>query len=102
VPKTAFQTSLGHYEHKVLPFGLTNASTTFQTLMNDLFREYISKFVLVYLDDIFIYSRSEEEHAQYLIVVLKILRANKLFVKMFKCSIGKTEVAYLGHIISSG
>ena len=78
VPKTAFNTPFGHYEFKVLSFGLTNAPATFQAVMNDIFGPYLGKFVLVYLDDILVFSRSPEEHAEHLRLVLQLLREHSL------------------------
>ena len=98
--KTAFSTRYGHYEFLVMPFGLTNAPATFQTLMNDIFRPFLDRFVMVYLDDILIYSDSPEEHAEHIRKVLDLLRKNKLYCKESKCEFFKTEVAFLGHVIS--
>ena len=86
VPKTAFRTPIGLFEWKVLSFGLTNAPATFQAVMNDVFRTVIGKFVLVYLDDILIYSNSMEEHAEHLRAVLQILRDRHFYAKMSKCT----------------
>ena len=99
VPKTAFTTPLGHFQYKVLCFGLTNAPATFQSVMNRLFAPYIDKFVVVYLDDILVYSRNPEEHLSHLRFVLEVLRREKLFAKLSKCSFNKAEILYLGHVV---
>ena len=87
IPKTAFRTMYGHYEFLVLPFGLTNAPATFMTLMNNIFREYLDKFVIVYLNDILIYSKTKKEHLKYLHLVLKTLRKHHLYAKIKKCKL---------------
>lgn len=100
ISKTTFQTHQGHYEFLVMSFGLTNAPSMFQSLMNDVFKECLHKFILVFVDDILIYSKTWADHLEHLHIALLILRANKLFVKKEKCSFGQEEVKYLGHIIS--
>ena len=100
VPKTAFRTRYGHYEFKVLPFGLCNAPATFQTLMNHVFRDVLDEYVLVYLDDIMIYSKTPEEHLQHIREVLERLRDHKLYLNGDKCKYFQTEVDWLGHIVS--
>jgi hypothetical protein len=99
--KTAFRTRYGHYEFQVMPFGLTNAPATFQSLMNDIFRDLLDKCVIVYLDDILIYSKTPEEHKANVREVLNRLRQHKLYAKGSKCEFDVLEVEYLGHIINS-
>jgi len=99
--KTAFWTHQGHYEWSVMPFELSNASTTFQGLMNDVFRPFLCKFVLMFFGDILIYSASWQLHLQHLVSVLQTLQWESLFAKNFKCSFGTTHINYLGHTISS-
>jgi hypothetical protein len=98
--KIACRTKYGSYEFLVMPFGLTNAPATFCTFMNDIFREWLDDFVVVYIDDILIYSGSLEEHAEHLRRVFQRLRENKLYVKLEKCEFRVTEVDFLGHRIT--
>ena len=100
IPKTAFNTRFGHYEFTVMPFGLTNAPATFNRLMTDLFRKELDDFVLVFFDDILIYSENKEKHEQHLHHVLEILRKAKLYAKKSKCTFFVDKVAYLGFIVS--
>jgi hypothetical protein len=99
---TAFTCEEGHYEFKVMTFGFTNAPPAFQRMMTQYLRDFLGKFVEVYLDDIFIYSRTWEEHLQHIRAVLQRLREEKLVAKASKCKWGKEEVEYLGHIIGNG
>ena len=100
--KTAFNTHLGHFEYLVMPFGLTNAPAVFQNLVNDILRDMINKFVVVYLDDILVYSRSVSEHIKHVRLVLQRLLENRLYVKAEKCEFHSSSVEFLGHVIESG
>ena len=100
VSKTAFRMRYDHYEFLVMPFGLTNAPTAFMDLMNKVFSPYLDKFVIVFIDDILVYSGSPEEHAEHLQTVLQILRERQLYVKFSKCQFWLDRVAFLGHVIS--
>lgn len=99
VPKIAFRTHQGHYEFKIMPFGLTNAPTTFQALMNHVFSPYLNKFVLVFFDDVLIYSKDMTEHLKHLTLVFNILRQHQLYAKKSKCSFAEQKVEYLGHVV---
>ena len=100
VSKTTFRTRYGHYEFLVMPFGLTNAPAAFMDLMNRVFSQYLDKFVIVFIDDILVYSCSPEEHAEHLRTVLQILREHQLYAKFSKCQFWLDKVALLGHVIS--
>ncbi|WJZ83992.1 hypothetical protein VitviT2T_003625 [Vitis vinifera] len=100
VSKTAFRTRYGHYEFLVMPFGLTNDPTAFMDLMNRVFRAYLDQFVIVFVDDILIYSRSLEEHKQHLVTTLRTLRRHQLYGKLDKSEFWLTEVNFLGHVVS--
>ena len=101
VPKTAFRTQHGHYEFLVMPFELTNAPVAFMDLMNRVFRPYLDQFVVVFIDDILVYSRDEQEHEQHLKIVLQTLRKKKLYAKLRKCDFWLKEVSFLAYIMST-
>jgi hypothetical protein len=96
IPKTTFRTRYGLYECTVMSFGLTNAPTYFMYLMNNVFTEYLDKFVVIFIDDILIFSKTEEEHEKHLRMVLEKLRSNQLYAKFNKCEFWLTEVVFLG------
>ncbi|KAL5580554.1 hypothetical protein UlMin_012996 [Ulmus minor] len=98
VPKTAFRTRYGHYEFLVMPFGLTNAPAAFMDLMNRVFAQYLDKFIIVFIDDILVYSKTPEEHEEHLRVTLQLLRDSKLYAKFSKCDFWLSEVHFLGHV----
>nr|GEZ33465.1 putative reverse transcriptase domain-containing protein [Tanacetum cinerariifolium] len=99
IPKTAFRTHYGHYEFLVMPFGFTNAPVVFMDLMNRIFHEYLDKFVIMFIDDILVYSKTKEEHEEHLRIVLGTLRQKKLYMKFLKCEFCLGHVVFLGHIV---
>ena len=101
IPKTAFRTRYGHFEFTVMPFGLTNALMTFMDLMQRVFQPYLDQFVVVFVDDILIYSQSEEEHEDHLLIVLQALKDHQLYVKFSKFEFWLTKVRLLGHVVSA-
>ena len=99
IPKRAFRTRYGHFEITVMPFGLTNAQAEFMDLMHRVFQPYLDQFVVVFVDDILIYSLSEWEHEYHLRIVLQLLRDYQLYAKFSKCEFWLTEVRFLGHVM---
>nr|GEU38223.1 zinc finger, CCHC-type [Tanacetum cinerariifolium] len=99
IPKTAFKTRYKHYEFLVMPFGLTNAPVVFMDMLNRVCRPYLDKFMIVFIDDILIYSRSKEEHEQHLDIILKLLKDEELCAKFSKCEFWLREVHFLGHVV---
>ena len=100
IAKTAFRTRYGHYEFLVLPFGLTNAPAAFMDLMNKVFQPFIDQFVVVFIDDILIYSRSATKHEEHLRLVLQTMRDHQLYAKFSKCEFWLESVRFIGHVIS--
>lgn len=101
IQKTAFRTRYGHYEYTVMPFGVTNAPGVFMESMNRIFHPYLDQFVVVFIDDILIYSKLEEEHVEHLRIVLQVLKEKRLYAKLSKCEFWLREVSFLGHVVSS-
>ncbi|GJX90275.1 putative reverse transcriptase domain-containing protein [Tanacetum coccineum] len=101
IPKTAFRTRYKHYEFQAMPFGLTNAPAVFMDLINRVCKPYLDKFVIVFIDDILIYSRNKEEHANHLRIILELLKKEKLYAKFSKCDLWIHIVQFLGHLIDS-
>ena len=101
ISKTTFRTRYGHYEFQVMPFGLTNAPAIFMDLMNRVCKPYLDKFVIVFIDDILIYSKNKKEHEGHLRTILELLRKEKLYAKFSKCDFWIRKVQFLGHVIDS-
>ena len=101
IPKTAFRTRYGHFEFTVMPFGLTNAPAVFMDLMHRIFQPYLDQFVVVFVDDILIYSQSEWEYEYHLRIILQLLRDHQLYAKFSNCEFWLTEVRFLGHVVSA-
>ncbi|GJT13895.1 putative reverse transcriptase domain-containing protein [Tanacetum coccineum] len=101
ISKTAFRTRYGHYEFQVMPFGLTNAPAVFMDLMNRVCKPYLDKFVIVFIDDILIYSKNKKEHEEHLKLILELLKKEELYAKFSKCEFWIPKVQFLGHVIDS-
>ena len=102
IPKIAFTNRYGFFEYTVMSFVLTNAPAYFMNLMNKILMNYLDKFVVVFIDDILIYSKTEEEHAEHLYTVLETLKKHKLYAKFSKCEFSLEKVAFLVHVVSAG
>ncbi|KAL0549969.1 hypothetical protein IC582_014464 [Cucumis melo] len=101
IAKTAFRTRYGHYEFRVMPFGLTNAPAVFMDLMNRIFHRYLDQFVIVFIDDILVYSVDRESHEEHLRIVLQTLREKQLYAKFSKCEFWLEQVVFFGHVVSA-
>ncbi|KAL0544206.1 hypothetical protein IC582_019319 [Cucumis melo] len=101
IAKTSFRTRYGHYEFRVMPFGLTNAPAVFMDLMNRIFHQYLDQFVIVFIDDILVYSVDKESHEEHLRIVLQTLRDKQLYAKFNKCEFWLEQVVFLGHVVSA-
>jgi hypothetical protein len=100
IEKTTFSTRYGHFKFTIMSFGLTNAPTAFMEAMNRMLHEFLDDFVVVFLDDILIYSKTKEEHERHLCLILDALRRNQFYGKLKKCAFWLYEVAFLGHVIN--
>ncbi|GKA03025.1 putative reverse transcriptase domain-containing protein [Tanacetum coccineum] len=101
IPKTAFRTRYRHYEFQVMPFGLTNAPTVFMDLMNRVYKPYLDKFLIIFIDDILIYSKTTQENEEHLKLILELLKKEELYAKFSKCEFWIPKVQFLGHVIDS-
>ncbi|GJY81453.1 putative reverse transcriptase domain-containing protein [Tanacetum coccineum] len=101
IPKTTFRTRYGHYEFQVMTFGLTNAPAVFMDLMNRVCKPYLDRFVIVFIDDILIYSKSKKEHEGHIKLILRLLKKEELYAKFSKCEFWLSKVQFLGHVIDS-
>ncbi|GKA74419.1 putative reverse transcriptase domain-containing protein [Tanacetum coccineum] len=101
IPKTAFRTHYGHYVFQVMSFGLTNAPAVFMDLMNQVCKPYLDKFVMVFIDDILIYSKNKKKHEEHLRLILRLLKKEELYAKFSKCEFWLSKVQFLGHVIDS-
>jgi len=102
IPKTAFRTRYCHYEYQLMPFGVTNALSVFMDYMNRVFHPYLNSFVVLFIDDILVYSKTREEHEEHLRIVLHTLRDRQLYAKFSKCEFWLKKVSFVGHVISQG
>lgn len=100
ISKTSFRTHHSHYEFLIMPFGLCNAPSSFQATMNSTFGPYLRKFIIIFFDDILIYSKTFSEHLKHLKTTFEVLSINQFFLKLTKCSFATSQVEYLGHIVS--
>ncbi|KAJ0600173.1 putative nucleotidyltransferase, Ribonuclease H [Helianthus annuus] len=100
IPKTTFRTRYGHYEFLIMPFGLINASAVFMDLMNRVCKPYLDKFVIVFIDDILIYSKKKDKHEHHLRAILELVKKVKLYAKFSKCEFWLREVQFLGHVVN--
>ncbi|GJV36605.1 putative reverse transcriptase domain-containing protein [Tanacetum coccineum] len=101
ISKTAFRTRYGHYEFQVMPFGLTNAPAVFMDLMNRVCKLYLDKFIIVFIDDILIYSKNKQEHEEHQKIILELLKKEELYAKFSKCEFWIPKVQFLGHVIDN-
>ena len=98
--RTSFRTCYDHYDFVAMPFGLTNAPTLFMCLMNNILSNYLDKFVVIFIDDILIYSKNEQEHEEHLKIFLQVLREQQIYANFSKCEFFKDKIQYLRHVVS--